>query len=44
VSALRRSLPRYAVGLVATLIVLPGACSIAVVAWALSADKALSGF
>jgi hypothetical protein len=43
VSALRRSLPRYAVGLVATLIVLPGACSIAVVAWALSADKALTG-
>jgi hypothetical protein len=43
VSALRRSLPRYAVGLVASLIFLPGACSIAVVAWALSADKALTG-
>jgi hypothetical protein len=44
VSALSRSLPRYAVGLLATLIVLPGACSIAVVAWALSADQALTGF
>ena len=40
--AVRRFLPRYAVGLTAGLIALPGACSIGVVAWALSADKALS--
>jgi hypothetical protein len=37
-----RFLPRYAVGLVAGLILLPGACSIGVVAWALSADDTLS--
>jgi hypothetical protein len=43
-AAVRRFLPRYAVGLVASLIALPGACSVAVVAWALSADRALSGF
>ncbi len=39
---MRRFLPRYAVGLTAGLIALPGACSIGAVAWALSADKALS--
>jgi hypothetical protein len=38
-----RFLPRYGVGLVASLIALPGACSVGVVAWALSADDALSG-
>jgi hypothetical protein len=37
-----RFLPTYAVGLVASLIALPGACSVGVVAWALSADEALS--
>jgi hypothetical protein len=37
-----RFLPRYAVGLVAGLILLPGACSVAVVALALSADETLS--
>jgi hypothetical protein len=42
VPALRRFLPRYAVGLVASLILLPGACTIAVVAWSLSADEALT--
>jgi hypothetical protein len=42
VTAFRRFLPRYAVGLVAGLIFLPGACSVGVVAWALSADEALS--
>jgi hypothetical protein len=42
VTALRRFLPRYAVGLVAGLILLPGACSIGVVAWTLAADQALS--
>lgn len=41
-TALRRFLPRYAVGLVAGLILLPGACSIGVVAWTLSADQARS--
>ena len=41
-TAVRRFLPRYAVGLVAGLIFLPGACSVGVVAWALSADEALS--
>jgi hypothetical protein len=42
VTAVRRFLPRYGVGLVAGLIFLPGACSVGVVAWALSAEKALS--
>jgi hypothetical protein len=42
VTAVRRFLPRYGVGLVAGLIFLPGACSVGVVAWALSADEALS--
>ena len=42
-TAFRRFLPQYAVGLVAALIVLPGACSVGVVAWALSADRALTG-
>lgn len=41
-TAVRRFLPRYGVGLVAGLIFLPGACSVGVVAWALSADEALS--
>lgn len=41
-TAVRRFLPRYAVGLVAGLILLPGACSVGAVAWALSADTALS--
>lgn len=41
-AAIGRFLPRYAVGLVAGLILLPGACSIGVVAWKLSADKALT--
>ena len=35
-------LPRYAVGLLAGLILLPGACSIGVVAWGLSADESLT--
>jgi hypothetical protein len=42
VTAVRRFLPRYGVGLVAGLIFLPGACSVGVVAWALSAEEALS--
>jgi hypothetical protein len=42
VGAVRRFLPRYAVGLVVGLIFLPGACSVAVVAWTLSADNALT--
>ena len=42
-TAFRRFLPQYTVGLVAALIVLPGACSVGVVAWALSADRALTG-
>jgi hypothetical protein len=37
-----RFLPRYAIGLVASLIVLPGACSIGVVAWALGAGDSVS--
>jgi hypothetical protein len=42
VTAVRRFFPRYAVGLVAGLIFLPGACAVGVVAFALSADQALS--
>jgi hypothetical protein len=41
-AAVTRFLPTYAVGLVASLIALPGACSVGVVAWALSADEALT--
>ncbi len=41
-TAVRRFLPTYAVGLVGSLILLPGACSVAVVAWTLSADDALT--
>jgi hypothetical protein len=40
--AVSRFLPRYAVGLVAGLILQPGACSVGVVAWRLSADEALT--
>lgn len=40
--AARRFLPRYAVGLVASLILLPGACSLGVVAWKLAAGEELS--
>jgi hypothetical protein len=40
--AARRFWPRYAVGLVASLILLPGACSLGVVAWKLAAGDDVS--
>jgi hypothetical protein len=42
VAGLLRFFPRYAVGLVVGLIILPGACSAAVVALTLSADQSLT--
>ncbi len=41
-AVVHRFLPRYAVGLVAALLLLPGACSLAVVAWKLAAGDSYS--